>query len=260
MLFPKKGIYMELTDVKIKHQERIFKTFHNQLENRIRDLQLSEDDELSNIVPFYRHLLHVTDFQEYESIKAEFLTLEKSLAYPNMLKYLDHTYWYESKFDIILKLSLKDSKTLDILDIGTGTGHFPLLAQYFGHNVWGTNLPRIFLRPKDSGRHLYHVICDFFDLNVFELRVRANDEISGVNRRFDLITCLMTEFNTVSGKPWPPDVWDFFINDLKTSLLNPGGGIFLQLTNGKLTDESWTHLQSISEWSDEVQKYVFIRF
>ena len=250
---------MKIPNVKISHQRRILSDFQNQLENRIRDLKLSEDDVLCNIKEFYRHLIDVTDFQEYESIKSEFLTPQKSLAYSNILKYLDHTFWFESKFDIILKLSLNDSKSLDILDIGTGVGHFPLLARYYGHNAWGANLPRRLLRPKDDERHLYHVICDFFDLSCFELIVRPNDEISGVNRRFDLVTCLMTEFNTVSGKPWPSDVWNFFINNVKTSLLNPGGGVFLQLTNGKLTNESWGYLQSIAEWSDEKQKYAFIR-
>lgn len=250
---------MDITNVNIKHQRRIFPNFHDQLEKRIQELEHSEDALLSDFAVFYRHLLDSIDFQEYESIKSEFLTPQKSLAYSNMLKYLDHTYWFESKLDIILKLSLNDSTTLDILDIGTGVGHFPFLARYFGHNVWGANLPRRLLRPKDGEMHLYHVMCDFFDLSCFEVVVSPNEEISGVNRRFDLVTCLMTEFNTVEGKPWPAGLWEVFINNLKISLLNPGGRIFLQLTNGKMTNESWAFIQSISEWSDDKQKYAYIR-
>ena len=250
---------MEIPNVKMSHQSRIFSDLSKILEDRISVIKSSEGSgDGGEIAMFYGHLLERLDFQEYESIKSEFLTESKAQDYSNMLKYFDHSYWFESKIDIIRKLNLQSSPTLDILDIGTGVGHFPVLARYFGHNVWGANLPRKMLRPTDGERHFYHVMCDYFDLSCFELAISPNEAISGIDKRFDLITCLMTEFNTIAGNPWSEKEWRFFIDDVKNSILKPGGRLFLQLTNGKLTHDSWSFLKSISEWSEDDQKYALI--
>ena len=248
----------KLTDVHLRHQRGVFSDFHSMIDLRINALENTEDKEKLLFVAFLRHLKENSDTKEYASIQKEFLSEEKSERYGNMIKYLDSIIWFESKMDIISRINLHNSEPMEILDIGTGTGHFLALASFFGHSVKGANLSRDRLRPFDKERHLYGVLCDFFNIETYELIVQPNISIDTIPKKFDLVTALMTEFNHINAKPWGNDLWDFFIEDLKHSCLKPNGAIFLGLTQGKLSDESWNHLKSKATWFDEDKKYIFI--
>jgi len=249
----------QIRDVHTKHEKGVFSDFHHMIDLRISALQHTENREKLLFVSFLKNLKENFDNEQYASIQREFLPEAKAQMYGNMMKYLDSIRWFESKMDLISKLNLHDSDQMNILDIGTGTGHFLALANFFGHTVKGANLSRDKLRPIDKERHLYAALCDFFNIETYELMVRPNTSIDTIPEKFDLVTALMTEFNHIDGKPWGNDLWDFFLEDLKKSCLKPNGSIFLGLTNGKLSEESWGHLKSKATWFDEDKKYIFIQ-
>ena len=248
----------QIRDVHLKHEEGVFSDFHHMIDLRINALEHTDNKEKLLFVSFLKHLKENFDNKQYASLQKEFLPEEKAQRYGNMMKYLDSTRWFESKMDLISRLDLHDSEEMNILDIGTGTGHFLALANFFGHAVKGANLSRDKLRPIDHERHLYGALCDFFNIETYELMIRPNKSIDTIPEKFDLVTALMTEFNHVDGTPWGADLWDFFIEDVRKSCLKPDGSIFLGLTNGKLSEESWGHLKSKSKWFDEDKKYIFI--
>jgi SAM-dependent methyltransferase len=158
-----------------------------------------------------------------------------------------------------MKTNLHNCEPMKILDIGAGCGQFAFLAKFFGHDAHATNPPRIKLRPKGEDRHLYHALCNLYQIESHELMIHAKQAITGIAERFDMITALMTEFNHIAGTPWGVEEWDFFLDDIKGCLLKPGGIIFLGLTRGKLSEESWSYLKSRATWYDEKGKHIFIK-
>src|SRR4051812_17945261 len=67
-------------------------------------------------------------------------------------KYLDIRPWMADKLMMVLYLGLDRSKPLKILDIGTGTGYFPYICRYFGHEVVSLDLDVV---------PMYNDLCKF---------------------------------------------------------------------------------------------------
>ena len=248
-----------LRDVDEIHHPGIVSDLHLTIQNKIDSLANSSSEKGTLLIDFFNHLKKEISSEMYEEIQLEFLSNKKPDKYGNMIKYLDSTLWFKGKMTIIMKTNLHNREPMKILDIGAGCGHFAFLAKFFGHDAHATNPPRIKLRPKGEDRHLYHALCNLYQIESHELMIHAKQAITGIAERFDMITALMVEFNHIAGTPWGVEEWDFFLDDIKGCLLKPGGIIFLGLTRGKLSAESWSYLKSRATWYDEKGKHIFIK-
>ncbi len=136
-------------------------------------------------------------------------------------KYLETRKWLERKLDAALLLGLAAGPPLDILDIGTGGGHFPYVARHFGHRVVAVDLPEI---------ALYDALCAWLGVEKHDVRVEARTPLPDFGRRFDLVTAFMLGFNTkADGTLFTLDDWAWFLDDVRANQLKPGGRLLLKM-------------------------------
>ena len=144
-------------------------------------------------------------------------------------KYLDINYWlYENMRRIVaLGLHKKKRKKLRILDIGTGTGYFPFICKYYGHEAEALDIP---------DNEMYNEIIRALNIKRYERYIYPFQAIA-IERRYDLITAYMICFNAHK-RPnlWHIREWEYFINSLYNNNLNPGGEVFLSF-NVETPDE-----------------------
>jgi len=155
-------------------------------------------------------------------------------------KYFDMDKWLIRKMRAIVFLGLDTSPPIDILDIGTGAGHFVYLSKYFGHSAWAIDLP---------GIAVYDDLCDWFGVEKQPFRVEARKPLPDLGQRFDLITAFMIGFNTkADGTLFTVEDWDWFLDDVRDNQLKPGGRLLLKMirqvdrTGPKFGDPELTEL------------------
>jgi hypothetical protein len=185
---------------------------------------------------------------DYSAIQARHLNRAEIGLNFNELKYLDTPQWAGGKFDHAIRLALHESTPMRILDIGAGPGHFQMVAQYFGHETLGLDLP-LTPRVSTAKKHLYNDLCDFFEVQTMDHKVLARSLLPEFPHRFDLVTSFMTWFSSdpKSGKPWSIDEWKFFLADLRDNVLTETGRVYFNLTNAACDEESWAFVKSIGE-------------
>jgi len=83
--------------------------------------------------------------------------------------------------------------------------------------------------------------------------------MEGLDGPYDMVTAFLAAFNVdAERQPWSAEHWEYFLKDVKYNVLTKCGVIFLLLDSKKLTEESWSYISSLAEWSDAVTKQVFI--
>lgn len=137
---------------------------------------------------------------------SKFLDLDRFLA----MTYLHFTY-----------AGLVGKGPLDILDLGTGAGYFPLLCRLRGHRIHTTDLPE---------HAFYAEMVDLLGVERFGYRTERFEPMPSWGRRYDLITAFLVVFNNHCVENlWGPDEWRFFIEDLRTTHAKPGATLVLRL-------------------------------
>lgn len=116
---------------------------------------------------------------------------------------------------------------LDILDLGTGAGYFPLLCQLKGHQVQATDLP---YTEDIPATHFYQEMMELLSIPCTGYRIERFTPMPSFGQRFDLITGFSVVFNNHgTPQPWGPEEWDFFINDLRTTHAKPNARLVVRL-------------------------------
>jgi SAM-dependent methyltransferase len=138
---------------------------------------------------------------------------------PGHSKYLDARPWLEVKLYYARELGLARSRPLDILDLGTGAGYFPLVCRYFGHRVRAFDVDDV---------AMYNELIQCFSIDRHAGRIRAFEPLPDLGRSFDLITAFMICFNNHrSPGLWGVEEWRFFLEDLAEHQLKEGGRLLL---------------------------------
>src|SRR5207249_3363425 len=108
------------------------------------------------------------------------------------VKYADIGYWAHRNVLLAQWLDLDSRPPLEILDIGTGSGNFPMVAKSMGHRAVGT----------DVFDPWYDELCKLTDVERIVAPVRRGEPYTPVRRRFDLVTMMLPAFHrkTVQGK------------------------------------------------------------
>jgi|GEM_PF-2367372 len=195
---------------------------------------------------FFLGLADRLDTDRYGAIQAVHLRPEVVGADGNRLKYFDTPTWSGGKFDHALRLGLHKAPPMRILDLGCGPGHFQLVAESFGHETMGLDIP-LKSQASDVKRHVYDDLCAFFGVRKIDHRIMARGALPRLSGRFDLVTSFMTCFSTDAkvGAPWTVADWTFLLEDLRDNVLEEGGKLYLNLTPGVYDAASWAFLKGI---------------
>lgn len=157
-------------------------------------------------------------------------------------KYADFAYWAHDSVLISQWLDLDRSASLDILDIGMGSGSFAMVAQSMGHRVIGT----------DVADEWYDELCELAGVRRIAAPVERGQSYRPIDQRFDLVTLMLPVFHRrrVNGRReyWSICDWKALFADLTTGLLKPGGRIFI-LMPVDVDDEGQLSYSPLLEWA-----------
>jgi len=242
-----------LSDIKDVHIPGVQGNFREIIEARIIKLRSTKSADNHDSARFFEYLLSEVDADEYSLIQRHYLS-----APDGMTKYLDPIVWFESKLRVARKLGLNNKGPLKILDLGTGPGHFPVVARYYGHDVTGTDLPRVSGGVDKTG-HFYDALCSIYRVKRISHVIKPNEPLGGLNRDYAMVTTFLAAFNVDERKmPWSVENWRFFLTDINLNVLARNGVLFMMLDDKKLTGEVWQYLVSLAEWSEPRSKQVYI--
>jgi hypothetical protein len=246
-----------LPKVKEQHFFGIFGNFQDVVELRIAQLQRTGQPQDRIKVRFFEFLLNEVDAERYGEIQDHFLAPQRIDPKADTLKYLDPLVWFESKLGFALRLGLDAAASRRILDIGTGPGHFAVVARFFGHDVVGTEVPRRAQGVRGSG-HLYDALCDAFKVSRIAHSVRPFGDLRDIAGTYDMLTSFLAGFNVDERKrPWTITHWKHFLASVRRDVLAPDGTVFLNLSNGKITPPVWDALKGAAEWFLDQQKSLY---
>lgn len=123
------------------------------------------------------------------------------------------------------RLGLHKSRSLDVLDIGTGVGYFPFVCQHYGHRA---------VAIDRDGNQVFVDATKWLGVDRRTWEIHAHERLPDLGRRFDLITAFMVNFDRDIGRdlrPWGCDEWSFFLQDLTSHQLAEGGRVALLLND-----------------------------
>jgi len=129
------------------------------------------------------------------------------------IKYTRLDDWIRVNVVRAIKLGLHKSSRKRILDLGCGTGQFLAVCRYFGHDVWGVDLPFESMSQEDCD--VYKASCRLLKLENRIFRVGITSDMGMLDLanvdKFDFITAFMVRFYSTANKYWTCDEWcEFF--------------------------------------------------
>lgn len=248
-----------LPRVRDHHLRGVFGNFDEVIAARIGELRATRNPLNAERARFFEFLLTQVDAEDYGRIQDHFLDPGAIDPDSNIVKYIDPTIWFESKLDLARRLNLHSLPPIRILDIGTGPGHFPLVARFYGHDATGTDLP-----PRTTGSatdgHLYDALCHIYRIRRIPLVIRRLEELPDLNGPYDLVTAFLAAFNVDKSKlPWDIAAWRFFLRSVKERVLTESGELFMSLDDSKLTEPVWRYLSERAAFSHDVSKQIRIK-
>ena len=137
------------------------------------------------------------------------------------LKYFNVKSYVREQLQRAIFLGL-NGENCDVLDIGTGFGYFPYIAMFFNNRAKATDLPGILL---------FDEVTDFLGVDKLHHRIEPFQPLPDFGMKFDVINAARVAFAWKANLTefWGPEEWDFFLTDVLTNQLRPGGRMFLDL-------------------------------
>lgn len=239
---------MKLDLVNERYRAGIAGGFAKSLEARIAALRASEQPEKLH---FFEWLVTQVDPAAHDRLRDAYIVAGNERA----KKYLDAVSWFDQKLDYALRLGLHSSRPLRILDLGTGPGHFLVVARFFGHEALGTD------SPKDAERcDLYDALNAVFGNRRIEHQVLPMQDLDTLPGRFDLVTAFSVQFDRRAGRFWTAEQWRFFLHSVKQHALKPDGVLFMTLMKKAAGEEGWQYLRTRAEWATAEREILISSF
>jgi hypothetical protein len=230
-----------------RYHAGMFGDFEETVTNHIARLKTVESWQNSEKIRFFEHLLNTVDRERYRALRDSYLSPPRIVS--SALKYLDPVSWFEQKFGYVFRLGLHEKAPMRILDIGTGPGHFMVIANFYGHTTVGTDIPD---HEVDGPTHLYNGLADIYGTTRIKNRITPFKPLTELGGSYDLVTAFSAAFNLARGGVlWEQPAWDYFLSSLRKDVLVDDGEFFLMLVKLKTRDDIWDYLASLAKWSDE---------
>jgi O-antigen/teichoic acid export membrane protein/SAM-dependent methyltransferase len=145
-------------------------------------------------------------------------------------KYADYEYWLRLNITRAVKLDLHRRRGLRIFDLGSGPCYFLCVSKYFGHEVFGVDLPKEMLTGIEQ--KVFTEIPKALGCTSKEMIIQPYEPLCA-SGTFDLITGFLVCFNNhMRENEWAVPEWEFFIGDVLNHLTS-GGRIFLDLNENR---------------------------
>jgi len=249
---------ISLPKVKEQHLMGVFGDFGEVVKGRADEMRQGKSAVNQERTRFFDYLLTQVDPDDYGALQQHYLDQSVVDRNSDIAKYIDPIVWFESKLAVAQRAELHNKPPMKILDIGTGPGHFPVVARFYGHDVTGTDLPKRSQGVEETG-HLYDALCDIYKVKRISHMIKAGERIgTKLAGPYDMVTAFLAAFNMDGKTPWTAEQWRFFLKTLKEDVLAPHGVLFMSLANNKLTDESWDYLAERADWTEPRNKLIFI--
>ena len=143
---------------------------------------------------------------------------------PKINQFEDADYWIRINLKRAQDLWLDRSSPMRILDLGCGSGFFLYVCKLFGHDVVGLD--------RDTNP-MFRAIVELLGVPRIDSDIEPYVALSGVGPPFDLVTAYRICFQRIPTdrkgvwREWGRDEWRFFLNDIRTRILRPGGRLLL---------------------------------
>lgn len=247
-----------LPKVKAEHLPGVFGEFTDVVDAAIARFEATRHPIELEKARFFHYLKTRVDPIKFGEMQEFQLSDQKLRLDSDIVKYIDPTTWFASKLKSARHLGLADRPPTDILDIGTGPAHFPVVAEFYGHTVLGSDLPYRTTGKLERG-HLYDALAEIYRVPRIPLKVEQFVPLPPLEKRFGLVTAFLAAFNMdADRKPWTIEAWNFFLNDLRDNVLTENGEVYMSLADDKLTPEVWAYLSERAAFVTEVSKNIHI--
>jgi SAM-dependent methyltransferase len=143
---------------------------------------------------------------------------------PKINRFEDATYWVHINLKRVQDLWLDRSEPMRILDLGCGSGFFLYICKLFQHDVVGLD--------RDTNP-LFREVTKFLQVPRVAADIDPGVPLPDLGKPFDLVTAYRICFQRIATeqkgvwKEWGPSQWTFFLNDIRTRFLHPGGRLLL---------------------------------
>lgn len=240
-----------------RHLPSILMPLSGMIESCTASMDLARNRQLLEFFEFVRSTYSDGDYAvvQRDHLVAEnvdFIRVSNFLS--SELKYLDFPFWAQSKFAVGRRLKLDEHAGEAILDIGSGPGHFGVVARFFGCEYEGLDIAHPPWTPYTK-RHLYDDLCEFFQIRRTMNPVRPYEHLD-LQRRYGLVTCLMGNFCSydVGGSrrtPWGWREWVFLLEDLAVGVLTPAYRMYFHVSRDYLPPEVVGSIRRFAKTFDE---------
>lgn len=144
------------------------------------------------------------------------------LAFPKINRFADVPYWLRINIERAQDLWLDRSPPLNILDLGCGAGYFLYVCKSLGHDVLGLDIDE---------HQLFRDTLAMLGVRRVVSRIDPNTPLPELHRTFDLVAahriCFQRIGGSRTGEEWGASHWKFFIDDVRSRFLAPGGRLLL---------------------------------
>lgn len=173
-------------------------------------LRLYSTTDDAHFASFCKWLSENYDLNKYADIK----TAYKDIISPKFLTVC----WRTKRLMPIAKwLGWCEKRNLKTLDLGCGSGHMGLIANFFGHSNIGIDNSALFDKLRIFWKQ------DWIIHNIEAGKSLPVD-------KFDSITSILTNY----GRNWTIPEWDDFIDRVVKDNLKPGGELVLHFPGNKI--------------------------
>lgn len=163
-------------------------------------------------------ILAVVDREAFTELRERHAAL---VGRPGPGKYLDLRTWLRRHLVHARALGLFECAPRRMLDLGTGNGYFPFVAGRLGHDVVALDL---------DDNPLFNDLVALLGVDRRVHRIRCYEALPELGGPFDLVTAFNVGFNDQNRETmWEAAEWEYFLRDVATHQLRPGGQIFLKL-------------------------------
>lgn len=211
-----------------------------ELSKRIRGKSVRHVSAILRAHFMVQRILKTINIQDFKVFRERYKDADATPA--GYSKYLDIRPWMIHKLTYFYLLGLHRSRSLRILDLGTGAAFFPYICSLYGHKVIALDLDTV---------PMYNELCKFLRVDRRTWRIERFEKLPDLGARFDLVTAFMITFNQHNQPDeWGVDEWRFMLDDLKCNQTVDDGRIFFNFNlsrDGTWCDELFPDYSSTSE-------------